>query len=82
MAETIQVPADAVLNLLLAATDKSDRQLCRDIGRHETYLSTYRREQRTPGLSVLCEIANACGFDVYLVRGDEQIIVTPSEESA
>lgn len=82
MAETIQVPADAALGLLLTTTNKSERQLCRTMGRHETFLSTYRRNGRTPGLSLFCEIANACGFDVVLVRGNEQVVVTPSECSA
>lgn len=79
MAETIQVPADAALGLLLTATTDSERALCRKLGRAETFLADYRLKGKTPGLSVFCEIANACGFDVVLARGNEQVVVTPSD---
>ena len=82
VAETIQVPADAAIALLVASSKMTQRDLGKKIGRTDSFISAYAPTGRMPNLSLFCEIANACDFDVVLVRGNEQVVVTPSECSA
>lgn len=80
MIPTHVIKADEALTWVTTAANTSIRGISRALGRKGPFLGVYRSSGRVPSISLFCEIANACGFDVYLVRGDENIIIRPSDK--
>lgn len=82
MVPTLVLKADETVRWLTDASGKSTRAISRELGREGTFIGVYRSTGHLPSISLFCEIANACGFDVYLVRGDENIVVTPADDAS
>lgn len=80
MIPTHVIKADEAVKWLTTASGMSGRGVSRSMGRVANFIGSYIHSGRMPSISLFCEVANACGFDVYLVRGDENIIIRPSDK--
>ena len=71
---------DAIIEIL-SETGLSERQLSKNMGMHPRYLSDYTYHRRVPGADNLARIANACGYDLALIRrtDDARILIDPPE---
>lgn len=71
-----------VLQWLFAKSDKSGRALSVELGHASTWASVVSRPTRSPALATVCEVADACGYDVALVdraTGEVAATVEPPE---
>lgn len=71
--------ASEIIRACLADCSKSARQVCRDMGRSETFLSS--RRNRIPTIKLMAEIADATGHDLLIRNresGNEFIIDPPN----
>lgn len=59
---------------------KNRRVVSIELGFTERMLSHYVNAGKTPGLALMSRIADACGYTLQLVKGDDVIVIDPPEE--
>ena len=67
--------SDAALRHMIAVSRKSQRQISRDIGKTDTFISATlsKRQGAHPSCALMSDIARACGYDLQLVGHGETI---------
>lgn len=71
-----------VIKWLLTKTDKSAEGLSVELGRSKSWARVVSLPTRSPALATVCEVADACGYDVALVErssGEVAAVVEPPE---
>lgn len=74
--------ATEIIRACLDDSPKSARQVCREMGRTETFLSSQIATKRIPTIKLMAEIANTTGHDLLLRNREtgNEIIVDPPEK--
>lgn len=73
---------DELVRHIVKKSGKTPAQLSREISRSKGYVGSLLSHGTVPGLSVLADIAEACGYGVALISDDEAITVLPGESPA
>ena len=61
------IGVDNLIRLMCIHSGKSARQISRDMGRSENFISATIHQGSIPGVDLLGEIADACGFELVAV---------------
>ena len=59
--------AQEAFRYALDNSGKSQRQISRDLGKVDTFISSMLSGGRTPGLQLMANVADVCGYDLLLV---------------
>ena len=67
--------ADAAVRHMIAVSGMSQRQISRDIGKTDTFVSATlsKRQGARPSCALMSDIAGACGYSLQLVGHGETI---------
>lgn len=60
--------AQEAFRYVLDNSGKSQRQISRDLGKVDTFISSMLSGKRTPGLQLMANVADVCGYDLLLVN--------------
>lgn len=71
-----------LLAYMQANSGMSQANLSRTMGRSDKFISRYISGKATPGLDLMSEVADVCGYDLALIKrdGTETIIIDPPEK--
>ena len=64
------IDVENLIRLMCIHSGKSGRQVSREMGRSENFISATIHQGSIPGIDLLSEIADACGFQIYAVGHD------------
>ena len=73
--------ANEAIRLMIKASGKSGRQVAREIGRSESFISSSLAQGLCPRADTLARIADACGYDLVAVpknAAEKPMITQPS----
>ena len=63
--------AKEALRLIIEESDKSGRQVAREIGRSESFISSSLAQGVCPRADTLARVAHACGYELAIVTRSE-----------
>lgn len=66
-----------VLEALVCGSRLSRRKVSTAIGRNENFLTNYASNKTVPNISLVNDVAHACGYEMLFRGNDEEIVVTP-----
>jgi len=77
-------PIDA-MQAVVNGSGMSRRQVAIKLGFNENTLGTYSntsnaKTKSIPGLALMARIADACGYTLQLVKGDDVIVIDPPND--
>lgn len=73
--------AQEAFRYVLDNSGKSQRQISRDLGKVDTFISSMLSGGRTPGLQLMANVSDVCGYDLVLVnRSTGETIKLDSKE--
>ena len=61
------VDASEAMRLIIEASGKSGRQVAREIGRSESFISSSLAQGVCPRADTLARVARACGYELVLI---------------
>ena len=73
--------APQILRHMVASSGKSYRQIARELGRSESFISATIAQGSCPRLDTFAGIAKACGYELVLSSESEQLDLVPWGEN-
>lgn len=73
--------APEILRHMVASSGKSYRQIARELGRSESFISATIAQGSCPRLDTFAGIAKACGYELVLRSESEQLDLVPWGEN-
>lgn len=67
------------INQMVRESGISTRELSRRMGRGDRYITNVLQQTKSPGASIMAEIAKACGYDMRLVGHGQTIHIRPND---
>ena len=69
--------ANEVIRRMLRMSGKSNRQVSREIGKAESFVSASLSQGVRPRIDTFAHIAEACGYEVLVRSREDVILLTP-----
>lgn len=69
----------SLLNYLVKESGKTPYRISKEMNRPTNYIASLMARKTIPGLSVMADIAEQCGYGLALIGKDEAILINPGE---